>query len=217
MALEQRNARNRRAVKAKRQKVDEASVAEQDVEMQESGAPTPTMGYCWTHGSSRNRRHTSMTCNNKHADHQDAATFTDKMGGSTEVIEVVTNPTSTSAKTPRSNAPTIGYCWTHGSSKNRRHTSMTCNNKHADHQDAATVTNKMGGSTEENQQGVSNPRPTSDDDDDATERSYCWTHGICKNLSHTSMTCNRKQIDHRDEATVTNKMGGSTKILNRSE
>jgi hypothetical protein len=190
--------------------LNQKETASMDVEMQESGA-TPSSGYCWTHGSSRNRRHTSVSCKNKHADHQDAATFTNKMGGSTEVIEAETKPTTTD-KNPRSNAPTIGYCWTHGSSRNRRHTSMTCLNKHADHQDAATIFNKMGGSTEENQ-GISNP-PS---DDDTAPLSYCWTHGLCKNLSHTSMTCNRKQTNHQDEATVANKMGGSTKILNRSE
>jgi hypothetical protein len=194
MAVEQRNARNRRSVKAKRQKVDEAPVAEQDVEMQESGA-TPSSGYCWTHGSSRNRRHTSMTCKNKHADHQDAATVTNKMGGSTEVIEVVTSSTPTDLTIQP-------YCWTHGLSKNPRHSSMTCQNKHADHEDEATFIDQMGGSTEVNQ----GTRPPTD----PTKKSYCWTHGLSNNLSHTSMTCNGKHMNHQDGATATNKMGGSS-------
>jgi hypothetical protein len=115
-----------------------------------------------------------------------------------------------------------GYCWTHGFSRNRRHTSMSCKNKHADHQDAATPTNKMGGSTEVNS-GVPTPRIIDDIDiddidiDDSIPRGYCWTHGSSQNISHTSMTCNRKQTNHQDEATVTNKMGGSTKVVSRSE
>jgi len=40
-----------------------------------------------------------------------------------------------------------GYCWTHGSSNNVAHTSLTCLNKAEGHQDAATTHNKMGGST----------------------------------------------------------------------
>ena len=43
--------------------------------------------------------------------------------------------------------PHTSYCWTHGHLKNPKHTSVTCNYKHADHQDAATATNTMGGST----------------------------------------------------------------------
>jgi hypothetical protein len=43
--------------------------------------------------------------------------------------------------------PHTSYCWTHGHLKNPKHTSLTCNYKHADHQDAATATNTLGGST----------------------------------------------------------------------
>ena len=42
------------------------------------------------------------------------------------------------------------YCHTHGISTNKNHTSQTCNNKGPNHQDAATIRNKMGGSTREN-------------------------------------------------------------------
>ena len=45
----------------------------------------------------------------------------------------------------RSNLSGHGYCWSHGYMKNSSHTSLTCKNKHADHVDAATADNKMGG------------------------------------------------------------------------
>ena len=38
------------------------------------------------------------------------------------------------------------YCWTHGLSSNSGHTSMTCQHRAEGHQEAATVTNMMGGS-----------------------------------------------------------------------
>ena len=41
--------------------------------------------YCWTHGHSTSGRHTSKTCKNKATGHQDEATATDTMGGSTRV------------------------------------------------------------------------------------------------------------------------------------
>jgi hypothetical protein len=43
------------------------------------------MGYCWTHGSSRNTQHTSRTCTRKAPNHNDAATFRNKLGGSIKV------------------------------------------------------------------------------------------------------------------------------------
>ena len=39
-------------------------------------------------------------------------------------------------------------------------------------------------------------------------RKYCWTHGWC---AHSGMDCNSKAEGHQDEATLENKMGGSTK------
>jgi hypothetical protein len=41
--------------------------------------------YCWTHGSSRNRSHTSITCEHPAEGHQTAATLDNQMGGSTRV------------------------------------------------------------------------------------------------------------------------------------
>ena len=38
---------------------------------------------------------------------------------------------------------------------------------------------------------------------------YCWTHGITKNLRHNSTTCQRKAEGHKDDATLNNKMGGN--------
>jgi hypothetical protein len=40
--------------------------------------------------------------------------------------------------------------------------------------------------------------------------SYCWTHGYLRNPKHTSLTCNFKGANHRDEATADNMLGGST-------
>lgn len=45
----------------------------------------PPLSYCWTHGASRNTRHTSATCKNKSEGHQDTATLTAQQGGSTKV------------------------------------------------------------------------------------------------------------------------------------
>ena len=47
-------------------------------------------------------------------------------------------------------------------------------------------------------------------DDSGTPITYCWSHGITKNLRHTSKTCSRKKEGHKDDATLNNKMGGST-------
>jgi hypothetical protein len=47
-------------------------------------------------------------------------------------------------------------------------------------------------------------------DDDGTPITYCWSHGITKNLRHSSMTCSRKKEGHKDAATLQNKMGGCT-------
>lgn len=56
--------------------------------------------------------------------------------------------TPTPATTPKVKvkADPNGYCWTHGYMVRESHTSVTCTNKAAGHQDAATRTNPMGGS-----------------------------------------------------------------------
>ena len=40
---------------------------------------------------------------------------------------------------------------------------------------------------------------------------YCWTHGAC---AHEGRHCNRKADGHKDEATFSNKMGGSSRHCN---
>jgi hypothetical protein len=42
---------------------------------------------------------------------------------------------------------------------------------------------------------------------------YCWTHGCDLHPNHTGPKCKNKKIGHKNEATVTNRMGGSTKNL----
>ena len=37
---------------------------------------------------------------------------------------------------------------------------------------------------------------------------YCWTHGRC---NHKGVDCRNKANNHKDEATVNNRMGGSNK------
>ena len=36
---------------------------------------------------------------------------------------------------------------------------------------------------------------------------YCWTHGVTKNLRYNSTTCQRKAEGHKDQATLLNRMG----------
>jgi hypothetical protein len=52
-----------------------------------TGAATTTapVSYCWSHGSSRNRRHTSATCLHPREGHQATATLENKLGGSERV------------------------------------------------------------------------------------------------------------------------------------
>ncbi|EEC46864.1 predicted protein [Phaeodactylum tricornutum CCAP 1055/1] len=44
------------------------------------------------------------------------------------------------------------------------------------------------------------------------DMTYCWTHGTSKNRRHTSATCKDNVPGHRDDATASNPIGGSTKI-----
>jgi len=50
-----------------------------------SSVSSADMTYCWTHGTSKNRRHTSATCKTKAPGHCDNATATNTLGGSTKV------------------------------------------------------------------------------------------------------------------------------------
>ena len=38
---------------------------------------------------------------------------------------------------------------------------------------------------------------------------YCWTHGAC---AHGSRECSNKKAGHKDGATFSNKLGGSTRF-----
>ena len=38
---------------------------------------------------------------------------------------------------------------------------------------------------------------------------YCWTHGAC---AHSSKECSNKKAGHKDGATFSNKLGGSTRF-----
>jgi hypothetical protein len=57
-------------------------------------------------------------------------------------VNANTNTRTNASRRPRPTA----YCWTHGLSKNVRHTSSACNNRAEGHQETATKDNKMGGS-----------------------------------------------------------------------
>jgi hypothetical protein len=50
-----------------------------------TGRTPTTYTYCWSHGSSRNISHTSMSCLNKSIGHKDLATAADHMGGSNKI------------------------------------------------------------------------------------------------------------------------------------
>ena len=41
-------------------------------------------------------------------------------------------------------------------------------------------------------------------------QSYCWTHGFNATGGHNSATCNTKAVGHKDAATESNQLGGST-------
>jgi hypothetical protein len=52
---------------------------------------------------------------------------------------------------------------------------------------------------------------------DGVPVTYCWTHGITSNLSHTSQACTRKSEGHKTEATYDKRLGGSkTRITPRT-
>jgi hypothetical protein len=43
----------------------------------------------------------------------------------------------------------------------------------------------------------------------ASASNYCWTHGYKVGKTHTSLTCNTRNLGHKTEATRTDNMGGS--------
>mmetsp|Transcript_19484 Transcript_19484/g.28690 ORF Transcript_19484/g.28690 Transcript_19484/m.28690 type:complete len:408 (+) Transcript_19484:103-1326(+) len=50
-------------------------------------------------------------------------------------------------------------------------------------------------------------------DEADTKVYYCWTHGVTNSKWHTSCTCSNRADGHKVQATVLNRMGGSTKGL----
>ncbi len=42
--------------------------------------------------------------------------------------------------------------------------------------------------------------------------SYCWTHGLTNNTSHTSKTCTKRAEGHNEAATIDNMLGGNNAI-----
>ena len=60
------------------------------------------------------------------------------------------NPTPRpAARPPAGPRPITSYCWTHGLLRSANHTSDNCKNKGNGHQNGATLTNMMGGTTTE--------------------------------------------------------------------
>ena len=41
---------------------------------------------------------------------------------------------------------------------------------------------------------------------------YCWTHGLSDNKDHTSRPCTNKATGHKEDATLSNMMGGNNTI-----
>ena len=46
---------------------------------------------------------------------------------------------------------------------------------------------------------------------DRSSENYCWSHGRTFNHNHTSKNCRFQKPGHKEDATLHNKMGGSTK------
>jgi hypothetical protein len=116
--------------------------------------PAPTPEELWvlfkTHFNKAERdRHRQLTASGAGYNGANAAVVTP----STETAAAAQNSTSATTGTPPKAQKALfadgtgGYCWTHGVTKNPKHTSATCEH-HADgHKEKATIFNRMGGST----------------------------------------------------------------------
>ncbi len=71
--------------------------------------------------------------------------------------------------------------------------------------DAITAAQQHGGGRNRK---PNEKQPMQGYDADGTPITYCWSHGITKNLNHNSKTCSRKKEGHKDNATLNNRMGG---------
>ena len=78
--------------------------------------------------------------------------------------------------------------------------------------------NSSNRSTSNRAPGTSPPRPPTMCQAlvNGTPVSYCWTHGVTRNLQHSSATCKRKAENHQDDATYYCRKGGSNTILGQS-
>ena len=56
-----------------------------------------------------------------------------------------------------------------------------------------------------------NPRKEGNQRGKRTEKpkSYCWLHGVTRNMDHNSGTCDNQHTGHQSDATLDNRMGGS--------
>ena len=59
--------------------------------------------------------------------------------------------------------------------------------------------------------GTTAPRPPRNN---SNNESYCWSHGRTRNEEHTSPSCRNKKEGHKNDATLSNKQGGSTRWCN---
>ena len=63
-----------------------------------------------------------------------------------EVSDLKKQQPNNSRKCTNRNKNDTSYCWTHGRTRNRLHTSESCRNKAEGHKSEATLENKLGGS-----------------------------------------------------------------------
>lgn len=47
--------------------------------------------------------------------------------------------------------------------------------------------------------------------------SYCWTHGVCRDLTHNSRTCTNRKPNHVETAELFNRQGGDNYIYDRGQ
>ena len=74
---------------------------------------------------------------------QQMSTIQQKLQSNSTSTSITSNSTGSSSRRRRQRTNTSFYCWSHGACA---HPSAECNSKRPGHQDAATFTNKMGGS-----------------------------------------------------------------------
>ncbi len=86
-----------------------------------------------------------------------------------------------------------------------------CANAAVSKEDISKMIAEAVAAAQQSNQGRRKPKvkqPMQGYDDDGVPITYCWSHGITKNLNHNSMTCSMKKEGHKDQSTLTNRMGG---------